>query len=212
MAAIRTAVETVLDDGKDVVVVTHSYSSIPGTASLAGLDAASRKATGKTTSVRNVVIISGFLCPAGTTMLAIMGGHLAPQYLHENDYTLPFNGPGAIHVLYNDLDHNEALKAVWKLEPQSYAVNTSVLPDQITGIKGIPVNYLLCEKDNAVPWEAQAGTVSGFRSAGIDVHAEVAASGHSPFLKLPAETARFIRKAAGEEIETGFQPFKDGAP
>lgn len=193
-----------LDAGRDVVVITHSYGCIPGPAALKGLDAATRKSNGETSSVRAIVMIAGFLCPPGGTMLDAMGGQLLPQYLHEGDVTLPFNGPGAIHVLYNDLEHNEALKAVWRLKPQSYAVNTSTIPDQLAGIKGIPLNFLLCKNDNATPWEVQTGSVEGFKGAGVDVYAEVAVSGHSPFLRLPEETARFVRRAAGETIETGF--------
>jgi hypothetical protein len=151
-----------------------------------------------------VAMIAGFFCPPGSTMLDAMGGKLLPQYLHENDVTLPFNGPGAIHVLYNDLKINEALKAVWMLKPQSYGINTSVVPSQVEGLKGIPMDFLLCRNDNATPWEAQTGSVLGFRAAGVSLHAEVAESGHSPFLKFPEETARFIRRAAGEEIESGF--------
>jgi hypothetical protein len=154
--------------------------------------------------VKAVVMIAGFLSSPGTTMLAAMGGELLPQYLHEEDVTLPFNGSGAIHFLYNDLEINEALKAVWRLKPQSYGINTSVIPDQVAGIKGIPLHCLLCNNDNATPWEFQTGSVHGAREMDVDVYAEVAESGHSPFLKLPEETAKFVRRAAGETIETGF--------
>lgn len=140
-------------------------------------------------------------------MLDAMGGELLPQYLLENEQTLPFNGPGAIHVLYNDLEINEALRAVWLLRPQSHGVNTSVIPSQLEGLRGIPLKFLLCKKDNATPWEAQTGSVQGFREAGVDVYAEVAESGHSPFLKLPEETARFVRRAADEDVETGFSVY-----
>lgn len=115
-------------------------------------------------------------------------------------------------MLYNDVEINEALKAVWRLEPQSYAVNTSTIPDQLAGlVKGIPLNFLLCRKDNATPWEAQTGSVQGFKAAGVEVYAEVAESGHSPFLKFPEETARFVRRAAGEEIESGFVLYEDAS-
>lgn len=144
-------------------------------------------------------------------MLAMMGGQLLPQYLHEGDTTLPFNGPGALHMLYNDVETNEALKAVWRLQPQSYAVNTSVIPDQIAGLRGIPLNFLLCRKDNATPWEAQTGSVEGFRGAGVEVYAEVAESGHSPFLNFPEETARFVRRAAGEGIDSGFVLYEEAS-
>lgn len=207
VVAIRAAVTNQLDTGNDVVVVTHSYSSVPGTAALAGLSLKARKTAGETNRVVSVVIISGFILPPGSTMLTIMGGQLPPQYLLETNTTLPFAGPGAINILYNDLDHNEALKAVWKLEPQSYGVNTSIIPDQVVGITGIPVSYLLCEDDRAVPFIMQIAAVEALREKGVHVYKEVAKSGHSPFLKMPEETARFIRKAAGEDIETGFSQF-----
>ncbi|THV63468.1 hypothetical protein D6D28_10662 [Aureobasidium pullulans] len=119
VAAIRAAVMSQLDTGHDVVVVTHSYGTVPGTAALTGLSLKARKTAGKS------------------------------------------NG--------------------------SYGVNTSIIPDQVAGIAGIP---------NAA--------VKTLRENGVHVFAEVAKSGHSPFLKLPEETAKFIRKAAGEDIETGF--------
>lgn len=96
---------------------------------------------------------------------------------------------------------------MWKLEPQSYGVNTSIIPDQVGGITGIQVSYLLCKDDRAVPLVMQNAAVKTLREKGGYVYAEVAESGHSPFLKLPEETARFIRKAAGEDIETGFPRF-----
>ncbi|THW90860.1 hypothetical protein D6D18_06662 [Aureobasidium pullulans] len=196
VAAIRAAVTNQLDAGNDVVVVTHSYGTVPGTAALTGLNLKARKPAGNTNRVVGVVIISGFILPPGSTMLAIMGGQLPPQYLLETDTSLPFAGPGAINILYNDIDHNEALKAVWRLEPQSYGVNTSIIPDQVAGITGIPASYLICEDDRAVPLVMQNAAVKTLREKSVHVFAEVAKSGHSPFLKLPEETARFIRKAA----------------
>ena len=204
VAAVRAAVMSQLDTGNDVVIVTHSYGSVPGTAALTGLNLKARRTAGNTNGVVSVVIVSGFILPPDSTMLTIMGGHLPPQYLLENNTTLPFAGPGAINILYNDIEHNEALKAVWKLEPQSYGVDTSIIPHQVAGITGIPVNYLLCEDDRAVPLVMQHAAVEVLREQGGHIYAEVAKSGHSPFLKLPEETARFIRKAAGEDIETGF--------
>ncbi|THY39384.1 hypothetical protein D6C97_10340 [Aureobasidium pullulans] len=97
VAAIRAAVMSQLDTGNDVVVVTHSYSSIPGTAALTGLNLEARKTAGKSN---------------GVVGIAIMNNQLPPQYLLENNTPLLFAGPGAINILYNDLDHNEALKAV----------------------------------------------------------------------------------------------------
>lgn len=68
------------------------------------------------------------------------------------------------------------------------------------------MSYLLCSEDNAVPWEAQTGMIRGFREGGVEVvHTRVARSGHSPFLRVPQETAGFVRMVAGEGVECGFQ-------
>lgn len=142
-------------------------------------------------------------------MLDAMGGQLLPQYLHESDTTLPFAGPGAIHVLYNDLEPNEALKAVWRLVPQSYGVNVSVIPEQGVGLAGLGFWFLGCRDDNATPWEVQVASVEAWREEGLVVRAEVVEGGHSPFLRWPRETAGFVRRAAGEEgVESsGFGVF-----
>ena len=210
-AAVREAVLGELDSGNDVVVVTHSYSCIPGTAALSGLSSKHRAAAGKRTSVKRVVILAGFLVPPGTSMLSINGGKLPPQYWHEGDTTLPFNPPGAVHVLYHDLEPAEAKKAVSLLKPQSYIVNTSPIPDQVAGLEGIPVSFLLCKDDNAAPPWVQAQSIVGLREAGIEVHAEEAECGHSPFLKIPKETAIFLRNAAGENLQSPFAEHEVGA-
>lgn len=58
-----------------------------------------------------------------------------------------------------------------------------------------------------MPLIIQNAAVKTLREKGGHVFAEIAKSGHSPFLKLPKETAKFVRKAAGEDIETGFSQF-----
>lgn len=209
VAAVRQTVLTQLEAGQNVVVVVHSYGSICGPAALDGLGLAAREKAGERTGVQALVMIAGFRCPPGGTMLDAMGGQLLPQYLHDHESgtTLPFNGPGAVHMLYNDLETNEAAKAVWKLVPQSYGVNVSEIPDQGRGLEGVAFWFLMCRDDNATPWEMQVGSVRSWREGGVDVRAEVVRSGHSPFLRWPGETAGFVRRAAGEEGEGGFEVF-----
>jgi hypothetical protein len=53
--------------------------------------------------------------------------------------------------------------------------------------------------------------VQGFKATNVKVYAEVAESGHSPFLNFPEETAKFVRRAAGEEVETGFVLYEEAS-
>ncbi|KAK5709013.1 hypothetical protein LTR17_020159 [Elasticomyces elasticus] len=177
-AAVHQAILQQLEEaGRDVLVVTHSYGSIPGLAALDFVKDTVPTAAKRSSKVLGVVVISGFLLPASSTMLECMGGKLPPQYLLEDNLTLPFAGPGAMEILSHDLPINDALKAVWQLEPQSYGVNTCALPDQLAGLKGVTISYLMCKDDHAVPWEVQVATVNGSKSVGFEVRAEIAQSG-----------------------------------
>lgn len=63
-AHIRAAVTSILDDEaspKDVVIVLHSYSGIPGSSSLQGLGKAERAAQGKITGVTGITYMGAFV-------------------------------------------------------------------------------------------------------------------------------------------------------
>jgi len=205
VSTARQVITEVLDAGSDVVVVVHSYGTLVGTAALKDLSPDTRKAAGHTNGVKALVIIAGFVLPEGISMLQAMGGQLPPQYLHEGDTTLPFAGPGAIEVLYNDLDTLDAQKAIWRLKPQSYAINTTPMPGAAASLRGIPLSYLACDKDNACPYPIQIQTIDALKAMDQSVYAEVAPTGHSPFIRMPEETARFVRRAAGEDVQSGFK-------
>ncbi|KAK4500866.1 hypothetical protein PRZ48_009058 [Zasmidium cellare] len=214
ISAVRTTLLTQLETS-NVLLITHSWGSIVGAAALTALSTTARTAANHTTSVVALILISGFIVPPGLTSLEITGGKPLPQYLLSESglSTLPFAGPGPFHLLYNDLAPTEAAKAIHLLRPQSYACLTSQMPDQVAAIGDIPMSYLCCSEDHALPWERQVGSIEGFREKGVRVvRTLVARSGHSPFLSVPEATARFVRLVAGEGVETGFEELKaDGS-
>jgi predicted aspartyl protease len=60
--------------------------------------------------------------------------------------------------------------------------------------------YLLCEHDRAIPLPVQELMVQKARSKGADIKTELIKTGHTPYLVVPDEVARFVRKYAGEDI------------
>ena len=65
----------------DVILIMHSYSGIPGSASARGLGKAERTAQGKTTSVQGQIFISSVIAKGGDgrDIVATFGGQLPPH-------------------------------------------------------------------------------------------------------------------------------------
>lgn len=75
-AMIRSTVTKLVEDGKDVVVVSHSYGGAPTNSSLEGLSKTERTKAGKSGGVIKSCMISAFLIDAGKPLL--QGGDPAP--------------------------------------------------------------------------------------------------------------------------------------
>lgn len=77
--AVRKRILQLMDaNGKDVVVVCHSYGGIPGGGAAYGLSKLSRAKEGKKGGVTGLIYISGFVVPERSSLLEIMGGQHAP--------------------------------------------------------------------------------------------------------------------------------------
>ena len=65
VTAVREAVTTLANEGKDVIVVMHSYGGMPGSEALEGLGKEEREAKGKTGGVVRLVYIMSYAVPEG---------------------------------------------------------------------------------------------------------------------------------------------------
>jgi len=67
-AAVRAAVLSELDQGHDVVTISHSYGGIPMTNSLSALSKEARARSGKKTSVLRMGMATSWLLEAGSSL------------------------------------------------------------------------------------------------------------------------------------------------
>jgi len=200
---ISAAIEQVLSSGRDVVLVTHSYSGIPGQS--AAFSFITENQDGP--RLKAIAMMTSFLYPPKTALLAALGGKPAPIHIVSADGTLVGIGdPGPEYLFYNDLSAEEAAHSKSLLKTHSW--RCKILPPSAEGAGywGIPKSYLVCEKDNAIPAELQrsfieaANEALGKRGSELRIREESVESGHSPFLSLTERTAEFIRRAAGEDL------------
>lgn len=83
IAAIRAALEPLVEAGKDVVLLTHSAGGVSGSAALKGLDAKTRKAAGQPGGVVRIIYMSAFMVPKGSSLMDLLGGQPLPWMVLE---------------------------------------------------------------------------------------------------------------------------------
>ena len=82
-----TLLPLIADEGKDVVIVMHSYGGVPGSAAARGLSKAQRSRERKKGGVVGLIHVSGFVLPGGASVADGQGGSL-PSWVKENEVRL----------------------------------------------------------------------------------------------------------------------------
>ncbi|KAL8921070.1 MAG: hypothetical protein Q9172_004224 [Xanthocarpia lactea] len=196
VSIIRNVVSSTLTTGKDVVLVMHSYGAVPGCEALKGIKQDEAKlvmesdAAVKVGRIIKLAFIAALLFPEGkATWNEGRGNEPVPGFACEDDLIRCTDGPKRF---YNDLPPQMALRWATRLKVQSRPAFASVLT--YAAYRDFPSAYLMCTKDNAVPYAVQQRFVA---MAGISDITEVA-SGHSPQISQPKAVTLFIRRCAGE--------------
>lgn len=81
VTAIRECLEKLVSDDKDVVLVVHSYTGLPGGEAPKGLGKLEREAKGLKGGVVRYVVINGFATPEGYQPVTKENYHLFPEWM-----------------------------------------------------------------------------------------------------------------------------------
>ncbi|KAL8832862.1 MAG: hypothetical protein Q9170_004728 [Blastenia crenularia] len=178
ISAIKSKLEDISGEGKEIIAVMHSAGGFLGSNALEGLSAKHRAEQGLKGGVVGIVFVTGAIYPEG--------------FEHGD---LPFGEvkEGALlcanpkNILFNDLDDAVADEWVAKLKPQPASGWNGTIT--YCGWKDIPSVYLVCEKDNAIPEQIQ---IQLAQSAGSRI--ERCEAGHMPQVSMPEKLAEVIGK------------------
>lgn len=83
IAAVRLVVEQEVDAGREVIIVSHSWSGLPVNSALDGLDRTDREKAGKKGGVVKLVFISAFIPQVGESLISAFGGTPPPWYVRD---------------------------------------------------------------------------------------------------------------------------------
>lgn len=186
VALIRAAVEKACDAGQDIMLLMHSYGSIPACSAIEGLEKTTRSATGKAGGVSHLIFCCAFVLPKDVSLFMAMGGKPLPWFDVSEDGMI-VNPMTPEEIFYNDLDTNAQQKWVKALQPHSFKTMQS--PVTYAALDKVSCAYVYCSKDNAIPLEIQKSMVE---SSSVNFYTETLDASHSPFLSMPDRLAKMI--------------------
>ncbi|OJJ07534.1 hypothetical protein ASPVEDRAFT_46825 [Aspergillus versicolor CBS 583.65] len=177
-----------VDKGRQVVVVGHSYGGIVGGSAVEGLGYAQRSKQGLSGGVIMVVWLTAFVAPKGKSLLDLLGGSWLPWMQFKNDdgycYSLQEET-----VFYSDMTPEDQKKHIALLKRHPTLSFTE--PAIYEPWHDIPAMYMFCDQDQALSLAVQEGLA---RTLGSPVTFHTDAS-HSPFLSQPAQVIDGLRVA-----------------
>ncbi|KAL1858046.1 hypothetical protein Daus18300_010158 [Diaporthe australafricana] len=178
----------VVDEGKNVMVVMHSYGGLVGSNAIPeDLSSQSRRQRGLDGGVFHLFYFAAFILEEGKSVLDTFGEGPNNDIKPNGRFTMKETAS----TIYHDLPPEEARYWASKIIDQSYAVQTQ--PITRTAYKYIPSTYIMAEDDHALPLQYQEMFA---KTTGAEV--KRIQSGHSPQLSHPEELADLVEAAAAE--------------
>jgi len=193
VSAIRDATMKPMSEGKDVVLVVHSWAGVPGSEAMKGLGKAAREREGLKGGVVRLVYLTAVVLDVGLHGQSVTGGEPFPWMRLEADKRVYVKDPEV--TFFSGLDAGIQKSMIEKLESHSWG--PFITKTTYAAYRDIPSTYLICENDNVIPVFAQEMMV---KTPGSLFKVERCAAGHFPTLALPKFTADVIIRAAGDVV------------
>ncbi|KUJ09260.1 alpha/beta-hydrolase [Mollisia scopiformis] len=189
VAAIHEVIIPLMNEGKEVMLIPHSYG-----AAVQGQTVAERSARGEKGGITSIFFLASFALKQRYDLLRDLrqgigeldGCCSQSPHNHSRFRSNP-------SVLYNDLSPEQATYWLSKCRPHtlaSFGKPVEFVPPDLK----IPSMYLICEKDGAMDLDLQESLIAatpGMKTMRFS-------GGHSPFLSHPDFTVEAIVKAAKE--------------
>jgi len=93
VVAIRSALESLLDDGKEVIIVAHSYAGVPTCGAVKGLGVKERHEQGKPGGVAKLLFVAAWLLQEGEAPPHLLGKYSIDGSWARMDVSTTFRAP-----------------------------------------------------------------------------------------------------------------------
>ncbi|KAF2211234.1 hypothetical protein CERZMDRAFT_98548 [Cercospora zeae-maydis SCOH1-5] len=193
---LHSTISTELREGRDVLLVCHSYGAIPGCEALADLPLCKPGETGK---VLGVVFVSAFVTEAGQSLITAKMGGRASWVKVDGPLSHVIN---PIPTLYNTSPPSLTPSLVSHLVPQASSSFMTTTKHDLW--KFYPCVYVRCLSDRAMLLDEQDFFIERLKRFWPDTRIRELDADHVPFASVPEKLAEMM-----EEVVVGL---KDGSP
>ncbi|OOF95010.1 hypothetical protein ASPCADRAFT_171439 [Aspergillus carbonarius ITEM 5010] len=193
----RDAISTETTQGRNVVVIAHSYGGMVGNSAIKGF-AQPRDATTQPPTTGYVIglilIASGFTL-TGLSFMDPFFGHPPPSWRVNSTTGYAELVAPPRELFYHDLPQEEAEHWVSQLTTQSLKALFEGGEFTYAGWKDVPMWYIGTIEDRGLPVLAQRMQVGMAREMGGHVEHRELQTSHSPFLSQPEATVKIMLEA-----------------
>ncbi|KAI1320763.1 alpha/beta-hydrolase [Xylariaceae sp. FL0255] len=195
---LRSTLLSLLDQGKNLIVLAHSYGGVVAGGAIKDLDPLSRKARGYASAVVGLIYVAGNITLEGETLLEAIGGAYPPFIKSDKPSSgLALIEP-AMDILYNDCEPSPELDQAMKPHAlRAFETKPSAPGWKDSGFDGRRL-YLRTIKDQCNPASLQDIWIekTGVQWKVVDID-----TGHMPFVSQPQAFGQQVTKFAMELAE-----------
>ncbi|KAK0625398.1 Alpha/beta hydrolase fold-1 [Bombardia bombarda] len=192
-AYISAEIEKLADQGKHVILIGHSYGGAAASESVRGLRLDERRKQGKPGGIARLAYITSLVPAVGRSAAEVMqdtsnGGMMVPD---ENGWLhFPSHAETAA-ISFSDLPPDEGIAWVGRFSLHSAAAFGTPLTH--AGYTDVPVEYLICELDRAIPAKVQRDGIALIEQvSGRKVRVASIQAGHVPMASKLEETIEWF--------------------
>ncbi|EXJ67514.1 uncharacterized protein A1O5_09527 [Cladophialophora psammophila CBS 110553] len=200
-AFIAGEVEKLANQGKDVILLAHSYGGVPVTQSTKGLSKKERQREGKEGGIVNLAYMTCLVPAVGQTAKDVLATVPQEQQLDlkidENGWMYHDPVEASAALVFSDIPKEEGEAWIRKFPRHS---SLSFIGEVThAGYKDIPVSYLLCENDLCIPANVQRDGIDLVeKESGRKVDVTSIKADHCPMAAQPEVVIEWILNVAAK--------------
>jgi len=196
-ALIADEITNFADQGKDVMLIAHSYGGTPASQSVKGLSKAEREKEGKKGGVVRIAYMTCLVPEVGKAAPDGMDPSVMSSIttLDEDGWMTQCDFPASARIVFNHQPADEG--AAWAAKFLEHSAPSFGTELTHAGYKDVPTSWLLCEDDDCIPPSLQQTAIERIEKAsGKKVDVTRGKYDHCPNLEDPEGVMGWIERAA----------------